>query len=152
MARADALRRAGKAKDAAVILEHVVTEYAACAGPLTPTALSLRNALASVWVEDASDPTRVERATALVSDCEEVLGEDTATTISARDHLACLLAMQGESRTALDLHHRAERDATRLFGEQSARTRHICTNLAATLLSMAPGRCGGGARSLARRM
>ena len=136
LARVDELRRAGKAKEAVVVLEGAVSEYVAFAGPHTPVSLSLRNALASLWVEDTCDPSRVEAATALVGECEAVLGADDPTTISARDHLACLFAMAAEHDRALALHRRAGRDAARVLGTQAAATRHIRANLAATLLSM----------------
>ena len=146
LARVDELRHAGKVREAVVVLEGAVTEYVAFAGPRTPVSLSLRNALASLWVEDTCDPSRVEAATALVAECEAVLGADDPTTISARDHLACLLAMAGEHDRALALHRRAARDAARVLGTQAAATRHIRANLAATLLSM--GRPGDATREL----
>jgi DNA-binding SARP family transcriptional activator len=146
LARVDELRRAGKTREAVVVLEGAVTEYVAFAGPRTPVSLSLRNALASLWVEDTCDPSRVEAATALVAECEAVLGADDPRTISARDHLACLLAMAGEHDRALDLHRRTVRDAARVLGTQAAATRHIRANLAATLLSM--GRPGDATKEL----
>ena len=136
LTRVDELRRAGKAREAVVVLEDVVTEYVAFAGPHTPVSLSLRSALASLWVEDTGDPTRVDAATALAAECERVLGGDDPTTISARDHLACLLAMAGEHDRALAIHRRAACDAARVLGAEVAPTRHIRANLAATLLSM----------------
>ncbi len=146
LARVDELRRPGRAREAVIVLEGVVNDYVALAGPHTPVSLSLRNVLASLWVEDTSDSTRVEAATALVAECERALGKDDPTTISARDHLACLLAMTGEHDRAVDLHRHAAGDAARVHGAQAAPTRHIRVNLAATLLSM--GRPGDATREL----
>lgn len=82
----------------------------------------------------------------LAGDCERVLGIDDATTISARDHLASLLAIAGEYDDALSIGREVLSQATRVFGDDAPPTRHVRTNLAATLLSM--GRPGEAAREL----
>ncbi|MGH8979965.1 MAG: tetratricopeptide repeat protein, partial [Acidimicrobiales bacterium] len=146
LAHADALRRTGRVKEAVGVMEDVVTEYQAFAGADTPYALSLRQMLASLWVEDTSDHERVERARMLVSDCERVLGVDAPTTISARGELASLRAMAREDEGVLADQQRATVDLSKAIGDSASRSGQIRSALAARLFSM--GRPGDAAREL----
>lgn len=108
--------------------------------------MCLPTAELGLWVDEESSHERVPQAMVLVADCERELGADEPTTISARDHLASLLAMAGEYDGALTIGRHAATDAARVFGDDAPSTRHVRTNLAATLFSM--GRPGEAVKEL----
>ena len=131
--RAEALRAAGKRTDAITTMEAVVSDSTHRFGTDHVKTLDVRNALASLWVEDAPDARRLRRTVELVGDCERVLGPDDPTTLGAREHVASLLALNGHHEEALLAAARAIDDASRLFGPGDARTLSARKNRAATL-------------------